>query len=235
MPQVAPSPKKSAIGGKQKPRDVLPEQMPVTDDVTAAKKPSGIKRVLKIILTTVMLVVGLVFIYLFLLLGEPSEEVKNAAPAPTEAKIDMPMHAIESPGDSNVQSIADTFDAPVLTLYGSELSMQKSRIFDTAFQGGYARRVTISYTFDDGSLLLLESIRPTSAISLLSSSDYSLQSGKLYTLGGMSAARMDNDTQLCIFSQGEGVAYAVTCPQSHAEDVTILLRQTTLTNPSVSN
>lgn len=234
MPQVAPSPKKSAIRGKQKPRDVLPEQAPVTDDV-AAKKPSAVRRVLKIILTSVMLVVGLVFIYLFLLLGEPSEEVKNAASAPAEVKIDMPMHAIESPGDSNVQSIADTFDAPVLTLYGSELSMQKSRIFDTAFQGGYARRVTISYAFDDGSLLLLESIRPTAAISLLSSSDYSLQSGKLYTLGGMSAARMDSDTQLCIFSQGEGVAYAVTCPQAHAEEAAVLLRQTTLTNPSVSN
>lgn len=233
MPTTPPQ-NSPTFSGRQKPRDVLPEQKPITDDELITKKPSVIKHFLKIFFSVIALVIAVVFVYLFFLLGEPTEEVKQAVTT-VEESIQMPMHAIESPGDSNIQTLADTFDQPVLALFGSELAMQKSRIYDTAFQGGYARRVTITYAFADGTPLLLESIRPTAAIALLGSPDYRLKGGTLYTLGGINAARMDSKTQICIFGQGDGAAYALTCSQAHAEEITTLLRQVGLTPPSVTN
>lgn len=49
--------------------------------------------------------------------------------------------------------------SPVMALYGG-LSMQRARVFDTAFSGGYARRVTLTYAFEDGAQLTVESTAP---------------------------------------------------------------------------
>ena len=38
-------------------------------------------------------------------------------------------------------------------------------LFDTAFHGGYARRMQLTYAFATGETLTVESIRPTAAVS----------------------------------------------------------------------
>ena len=108
--------------------------------------------------------------------------------------------------------------------------MQRARVFDTAFSGGYARRVTLTYAFEDGAQLTVESIRPTSAITLLGSG-YSLAARSLYALGGLDAARMDGGGRICIFGESDTAAYAVLCPEGHEDDLSSLLRQTTLIAP----
>ncbi|MEG2253327.1 MAG: hypothetical protein RSC98_09810, partial [Clostridia bacterium] len=76
------------------------------------------KTLLGRILAAVLAVVALAFAYVFLLVGEPDEEAKNT-PEVVQEQIRMPMNALEIPGDANLQSLADTFGQPVLTLYGS--------------------------------------------------------------------------------------------------------------------
>lgn len=116
-----------------------------------------------------------------------------------------------------------------MALYGGP-ALERARVYDTAFGGGYARRVTLTYAFDDGTQLTVESIRPTSAITLLGSG-YSLSVRSLYALGGLDAARMDGGGQICIFGQSDTAAYAVLCPEGHESDLNSLLRQTTLIAP----
>lgn len=228
MPAEAPRPRRGVIRDRQKPADPLAQQQPVTDEEPAPKKPSRLRLILLRAAVAVLLVIALVFAYLFLLLGEPDEETKYVD-IPDEELITMPMGALEIPGEANLQTLATTFGQPVMAFYGGP-TLQRARVYDTAFGGGYARRVTLTYAFEDGAQLTVESIRPTSAITLLGSG-YSLSARSLYALGGLDAARMDGGGQICIFGESEVAAYAVLCPESHEADLSGLLRQTTLIAP----
>ena len=196
-----------------------PVQAPLDGEEIPQREPSALSRFLRRAGLAVLLVLALVFAYIFLLLGEPEESIL------------MPMSALEIPGQANVQTMADSFGQPVLSL-GSVLSMQKARIYDTAFDDGYARRVTLTYTFEDGSVATAESIRPTAAVTLLRGSGYKLDASALYTLGGLNAARMDNQTTCCVFAQSDTAVYAVICPIDKAPDLTSILRYTTLVVPA---
>ena len=230
MPRQAPRPDQHALRGKPAQENPLPKQQPVTDEEIVERRPSLASRVFKRIVMALLLILALVFAYIFLLLGEPEDEAKYV-PKPVEESITMPMSALDVPGECDAQKLADSFGQPVLML-NQMLTMYKSRIYDTALDGEYARCVTITYTFEDGEQLLVESMRPTSAVTLLKREDYTLDASALYTMGGLNAARMQNDTQVCVFAQSDTAVYAVTCPVSHAEELANLLRYTTLAAPA---
>ena len=215
-------------------RAEAPVQKPLEEHETQERRPSVLARILRRIGLCVLLVLALVFAYIFLLLGEPDDEVKYLPPPPPEESIVMPMTALDMPGETDGQKLAEAFGQPVLVLQ-QELSMYKSRIFDTAFEGEYARCVTITYTFEDGQQLLAQSIRPTAAVSLLQEQGYKLDASALYTMGGLNAARMQNDSRICVFAQSETAVYAIICPVSHAEELPNLLRYTTLVAPEAAN
>lgn len=206
-----------------------PAQQPVTDEEIIEKKPSPLKRLLLRILAVVAAVFALVFAYLFLLLGEPDENAKYL-PETVEQTISMPMSPFEAPGESSVENLAHTFGEPVLSFYSGP-AMRKARVYDTALSGGYARRATLTYTFEDGTVLTAESLRPTSAVTLLDMPGASLDATALYTLGGLNAARMDTKEQVCIFAQTDTAVYAVICPASHASELEAILTKTSLVFP----
>lgn len=226
MPHEPPRPQRKAQSAPEAP---LPQQQKVTDEEMVEKKPSKLAILFKRIGFAILLVLALVFAYIFLLLGEPDEDAKYMQ-KPAEETITMPMSALEIPGESDVSDLAETFGQPVLSL-GQALPMYKSRIYDTAFEGGYARRVTLTYTLEDGRQLTVESIRPTSAVTLLRQEGSKLDGSTLYTLGGLNAARMDNGTDCCIFSQTDTAVYAVIAPSGYADELTTLLRYTMLVAP----
>lgn len=227
MPTQAPPSKPNPLGQKEAPQNDLPSQKPVTDEEETLQKPAKWKKVLVRVLTVILLIAALALVYVFLLLGEPDEDSQFTQQA-AEEQIKMPMSALESPGEANTASLAQTFGQPVMYLYGSGLTMERSRIYDTAFGGGYARRATLSYAFEDGQLLRVESIRPTAAITLLNGSGYSLDSDSLYAIGGVDAAWMENSETICVFGQTDTAAYAVVCPASHRQELETLLKQTAL-------
>ena len=233
MPHQAPRPDQHALRGKPAKPDPLPKQRPVDEPEEDVRKPSLAGRILRHVGLALLLMLAVVFIYIFLLLGEPDDEAKTAV-QPSETSITIPMSALDMPGESDVQKLADSFGQPVLSL-NQMLTMYKARIFDTALDGEYARCVTITYTFEDGQQLLVESIRPTKAVSLLKKQDYTLDASALYSMGGLNAARMHNDTQICVFAQSDTAVYAVTCPRSHEEELAALLRYTILTDPAQQN
>ena len=206
---------------------------PVDDEALEVRPPSLFRRVAKRVGTVLLIVLSLVFAYLFLLLGEPDEEAKNASRLPEEV-IQMPMSPFEAPGESNIVNLADTFGYPVLSLYQG-VQMRKARIFDTAFEGGYARCVTLTYAFEDGTQLTVESIRPTEAVGLIGQEGYTLDATALYTIGGLNAARMENDVNICVFAQSDTAVYAVTCPRTHREELASILRQTMLVEPAAQD
>lgn len=228
MPLNAPPARSDALKGVQKPTDVLPRQRSLTDEEELPRKPARWKTILLKTLSALLLLVALALGYVFLLLGEPDEDTAYTRQV-EEERIAMPMSAVESPGESNPAALAEIFGQPVLNLYGSALQMERSRVYDTAFGGGYARRVTLTYRFEDGAALLVEGVRPTAAVTLLGGSGYSLDADSLYYIGGVDAARMENGSAICVFGQTDAAAYAVLCPKAHAGELETLLKQTALT------
>ena len=217
----------SVIRMKQPQPANLPQQKPIDDDAVPEALPTPWwKKALKRIFLAILLVIALVFAYLFLLMGEPEEEQDVVTPQPVPP-ITVPMNALEAPGDAYLPSLAETFGQPVLSLRAADTTMQRARVYDTAFEGHYARRVTLSYQLPDGGEVLVESIRPIEAITLLEG-DYLLQADRLYGMAGLDAARMQNDDQICVFGQGEGAVYAITMPRNAEGQLETLLKQTLL-------
>lgn len=233
MPKEVASQSRAPKQIEQK-RDVLPVQKPVTDDVEQQKQPSKLRVVLTRIGAVLLIVVALSMAYIFLLLGEP-EEMVDLNPQMSEELIRVPVQAVEAQGNADLSVVAATFGKSVLVLYGNPIPLQKVVLSDTAFQGGYARRATFLYAFEDGQLFKMESIRPTAAAALLGTAGASLSVSNIYSLAGLDAARMDTAESIYIFGKSEEAVYAVTCPASHAADLAALMKQTTLLEPRVDN
>jgi len=174
-----------------------------------------------------MITLALVFAYLFLLLGEPETTAVEVSPI-LEEVIRVPMAAMETQGNVDLGALSASFGKPVLALY-SELPLYKASLYDTAFQGEYARRATLTYAFADGQAVILDSIRPTAAVVLLESGrGATLMLDNRYAIAGLDATRMDTDKTICIFGRTEEAVYAITCPVNHAADLSVLIRQTTM-------
>lgn len=215
----------------EKQPDVLPKQHKIGEELAQAP-PKRWKVIAKRVAMLLLVVVALVMAYLFLLMGEPSNE-KEIPPPVQEEAIRVPMTAMEAPGNADLSALAANFGRPVLALYGGAV-LQRCSLYDTAFQGGYARRVTLTYAFADGETVLVESIRPTAAAALLAAHGAgTLKMDARYVLAGVESARMDTRDAICIFGQSPEVVYAITCPVSHATDVNTLVKQTMLAQPQV--
>lgn len=209
----------------------VPPQKSVEEDAAPAPKPTPLwQKALRRALIALLVVLALVAGYLFLLMGEPDEELDTAAPTVTMLPITIPMNALEAPAGANLPSLAETFGQPVLGFRPGDITLEHARVYDTAFSGEYARRVTLTYLLPDGGEMLVESIRPIDAITLLEG-DYVLQADRLYAMAGMDAARMQNDDQICVFGQGEGAVYAITLPRTAEFQLETILKQTLLVTP----
>ncbi len=235
MPTDLPPQASAMMRGKAKPKDILPEQKPLTDEEFIQKPTPKWVKVLKKILFWVLLAVMLVAVYLLLLVAEPSEDSKDLPADDTSATevIRMPMTALESTGDTDLQRLTDTFGGEMLTLSAQGLALAKTRVYDTSFQGGYARRVEMTYTYTNGETITAVSIRPQSAVELIKEGSYSLTISSLYELGNLTAARMDSDDFVCVFANADTAAIALFVPSSLSGEVSTLLSQTKLYYPTV--
>lgn len=229
MPRNVPSQSRMPLQ-PERPKDALPPQAALTNEEAAPLPPKGWVVILKRVGLAVLGLAALALMYVFLLLGEP-DNMTQEAPAPQEEKIRVPMAAVQASGSADLSALAASFGKPILALYGG-LTLQKCSLYDTAFQGAYARRAALEYTFEDGQTLLVESLRPAQAVALLEAGrQASLSLDSLYVLAGIDAVRMDNAQSICIFGQQDGAVYAVTCPPDHSADLAALLKQTTLMQP----
>ena len=210
----------------------LPKQKAISDEPEITPPPKW-KAVAKRVLIVLGLLLSLAMVYVFLLMGEPDEDSQlTQQNAVQEESIRVPIAAAQIAGDGDMNPLAVNFGKPVLAINGSNLTLQKATLFDTAFHNGYARRMSLSYAFADGALLTVESIRPTAAAELLKTGRYSINMATLYTIAGMDAVRMDSEETVCILARSLEAVYALLCPASHEAELGALLKQATLMQPA---
>ncbi len=208
--------------------DDLPAQKAITDE-PEHKPPAKWKAVVKKILIVLGLIVALAFLYLFLLMGEPDDDDEMLLNQSTQEEIiQMPMTGQEMSGDANLTDAAVSFGKSAMELRGGVLPLMKAALYDTAYRGGYARRLTLTYQFPGGQVLTVDSIRPPGAIALLTDSAYVIRVDNLYTMGGMNAVRMDSGSYIRLAAEGKDAVYVVHIPVSHEDQMVELLRYTGL-------
>ncbi len=206
-------------------RDTLPAQKALTDE-PEAKRPAKWKAVVRKLLLLLLLILALAFLYLFLLMGEPDDddEVLLKQSAAQEEIIRMPMTGQEMTGTVDVNAAAVSFGKDVMELRGNVLPLLKAALYDTAYGGGYARRLTLTYQFPDGSVMTVDSIRPAGAITLLTDSGYALRVDTLYTMAGLDAVRMDSKDYIRVAAAGEDAVYVAHIPMSQEKQLADYLR-----------
>lgn len=97
---------------KEQGGEALPPQQPLTDEEALPKKTPRWKKIVRRVLAWVAVALALALCYLFLLLGEPDEDSKLAQQPVQQTPITLPMSAVESPGDTSPEGLAEIFGQP---------------------------------------------------------------------------------------------------------------------------
>ncbi len=193
---------------------------------------SVLRKVLERALLGLLVVVCIGAFYLAVILAEiPADQ---GAPEDTSA----PSVALSAEQPRQIGSLNDLyqlvehFPAPALALKpNTQLAFAGGQVNDVAYQGSFARLVTLTYQTQNGETLTLQSIYPADAFSLLPGKGYALKETLTAALAGMTAVRMENADTVRLHVKGESALYAFTAPKMAEEAFSEIYRQAILAKP----
>ena len=170
------------------------------------------------VLLTAVLIAAVGFL---LILAQPkSDEKEKAEPQPLLAA----SPAMNISQESELRSLVGAFPVPVLSfMSGSGMSFVSAISADTALDGGFGRVATLYWQTAEGEPLMLQSIYPASALSLLDNG-YHFSSILGPTLFGVDSVRMENGDTVRVHAATETGLYVVTVPKDLAPKLSSLCR-----------
>ena len=196
-----------------------------------SKRKKFIRILLKVLagLLTVVLIAAVV---LLLVLAQPKKE-DNEKPEPQPLLTASPALSISS--ETEIRSLVKGFPVPVLSfMSGSGMLFVSGTSADVGLSGGFGRVATLYWQTQEGEPLILQSIYPASALSLLDNSyHFSAVAGP--TLFGADSVRMENADTVRIHAATESGLYAVTLPKSAAPRLSSLCRSLQLFSVPADN
>lgn len=166
-------------------------------------------------------VVLIVVIGALLVLAQPKqEETEKAEPQPLLTA----SPALHISAETELRSIVESFPAPVLSfMSGSGNQFVSGSSADAGLQGGFGRVVILNWQMPDGDPMILQSIYPASALSLLGTG-YHFSNIAGPTLFGSESVRMEDAETVRIHAATETGLYAVIVPKSAASKLSSLSR-----------
>ena len=179
------------------------------------------------VLLTAVLIAAVGFL---LILAQPkSDEKEKAEPQPLLAA----SPAMNISQESELRSLVESFPVPVLSfMSGSGMTFVSGTSADAGLDGGFGRVATLYWQTADGEPLILRSIYPASALSLLDSGyhfsnkldGYHFSSVAGPTLFGVESVRMENADTVRVHAATDTGLYTVTVPNSLAPKLSALCR-----------
>ncbi len=178
-------------------------------------------RVLLKVLTGLLSVILIVLIGALLVLAQPKKE-DTEPPAPQPLLTASPALNIDL--ETELRSLVESFPVPVLSfMSGSGMSFVSGSSADVGLKGGFGRVVSLYWQTPDGDPLILQSIYPASALSLLDNGyHFSAVTGP--TLFGVDSVRMENADTVRIHAATDTGLYVVTVPKAAASKISSLSR-----------
>lgn len=180
------------------------------------------RRLVKIILGSLLTVLLLAAFYIAVVMGNPQED---GAPAVT-AKMDQPLlTAMSSPilirEQGQLGALLDAFPAPVMAAMNSTvLTFQQGLCEDVPFEGGLGRRVSLTYRTAAGATVTVVSLYP--ARTPMDKADYTFFAATGLPLAGLRSVRMENADTIRMHAQGPDALYVITLPKLSAADLRTL-------------
>ena len=170
------------------------------------------------VLLTAVLIAAVGFL---LILAQPkSDEKEKAEPQPLLAA----SPAMNISQESELRSLVESFPIPVLSfMSGSGMTFVSGTSADAGLDGGFGRVATLYWQTADGEPLILRSIYPVSALSLLDDG-YHFSSVAGPTLFGVESVRMENADTVRVHAATDTGLYTVTVPKSLAPKLSALCR-----------
>ena len=185
------------------------------------KKHGKFLTILLKILTGLFSVLLIVVIGVLLVLAQPqSEDKKTAEPQPLLAA----SPAVNITREAEIRTLVEDFPVPVMSfMSGSGMSFVSGTSSDVGLDGGFGRVLSLYWQTPDGDPLILQSIYPASALSLLDNGyHFSAVTGP--TLFGNDSVRMENADTVRVHAATESGLYVMTVPKSAASRISSLSR-----------
>ena len=184
----------------------------------------GWKKLLKVllkVLTGLFSAALAAFTILLLILAQPkSDETEKAEPQPLLTA----GSALSITQETELPSLVESFPVPVLSfMSGSGMTFVSAEVSDVSLEGGFGRVATLYWQMPDGEPLILQSIYPASALSLLDNG-YHFAAVAGPVLFGTDSVRMENDETVRIHAATGTGLYVVTVPKSAATRISSLSR-----------
>ena len=171
-------------------------------------------------LTGLLSVALIVLTGALLVLAQPKSEEEKAEPQPLLTA----SPALNISHENELRALVESFPAPVLSfMSGSGMTFVSGTSADAGLSGGFGRVVTLYWQTEEGEPLILRSIYPASALSLLEKGyHFSAVAGP--TLFGVSSVRMENDETVRVHAATESGLYVMTVPKSAASGISAISR-----------
>lgn len=185
------------------------------------KGANKLRRILLRILTVLFSVILMALVGILLILAQPQpEEKKEAEPQPLLAA----SPAANITREAEIRSLVEDFPVPVLSfMSGSGIAFVSGSSADVGLSGGFGRVLSLYWQTPEGDPLILQSIYPASAISLLDNGyHFSAVTGPV--LFGSESVRMENADTVRVHAATETGLYVVTVPKSAAPKLSSLSR-----------
>ncbi len=191
-----------------------------------------LRKVLDKVLLAVLIVVCIGAFYLAVILAEIPADQQAPAMTPAPKVVLAAQQPRQIGSMSDFSQLVESFPAPALALQANtQLAFAGGLVNDLAYQGSFARLVTLTYQTMDGETLTLSSIYPNDAFSLLPGEGYALKDTLTASLAGMTAVRMENADTVRLHVKGESALYAFTAPRMAEEALSEITRQAILLKP----
>ncbi len=188
------------------------------------KKSSGkvIGRALLHILSILLALVLLVICCLTLVLAQPQEDSRTQSRASQPLLSPSPAYNINE--ETGLRELVAGFPVPVMSfMNGSGMQFVSATSSDLAFGNGFARVATLYWQTEDGIPLILRSIYPASALSLLETGfHFNPVAGP--TLFGCASVRMESNDAIRVHTATETGLYAINCPKALTDRLSTIAR-----------
>ena len=185
-----------------------------------AVKQKIIRGILKI-LTAVLSAAVLVSLGVALVLAQPQ---KDQAAKPASQPLLSPAPAVTISDESEMRALVLSFPEPVMSFVsGSGFTFLSGTSADMALDGGFGRVASLYWQTPNGDTVLLQSIYPASALSLLDDG-YHFSNIAGPTLFGSVSVRMESHDYLRVHAATDAALYVMTMPRSSSSRVAELSR-----------
>lgn len=177
------------------------------------------KKALKAILATLLTLLVVAVFYLAVILGQP-----QADPDAVVVSADQPvLTASPAVTLSSADQLTGMLQAfPVPALYAadtSSLTLNGGTSYDMAYEDGFARILTLSYTTGAGARVEVQSIYPARALDFVPKEDYHIGQVAGQSIAGLESVRMENDQSIRLHVQAAEGIYVLTVPTMTADEL----------------